>query len=156
MVSADISRVLFGLIEFAVGFVILVSPQRVRRLSLSREVRVDQTRLPRDVVIVWRLIALGFMVMGGVVMYSALMPTAAPPVPVVNDLGLVLTAVVWTIVGVALVIWPARMRSLTNPDWRRYEDWPLAGTSLAGYRITGLVLGALGIGLMFVLLDRVH
>jgi hypothetical protein len=33
----------------------------------------------------------------------------------VSDLGFVLTAVVWTMVGAALILWPARVRSLTNP-----------------------------------------
>jgi hypothetical protein len=104
------------------------------------------------------------MVMGVVVVYSALMPSASPhepkgdtsEVPVLNDLGLLLTAVVWTMVGIALVAWPARLRSLTNPDWQRYKDWPLVTTSLVWYRVGGVVLAALGAGLMFVLFNRVH
>jgi hypothetical protein len=74
----------------------------------------------------------------------------------VSDLGFALTAVVWTMVGVVLVAWPARVRSLTNPDWQRYKNWPLATTSLLWYRVAGLGLIAMGIGLMVVLINRVH
>jgi hypothetical protein len=79
LVNAEIGRALFGLVEFAVGFVIFAWPQRIRKLSPSREVRVDPTALSRDVVVVWRLVALAFMIMGAVVMYSALTPGASRP-----------------------------------------------------------------------------
>jgi hypothetical protein len=74
----------------------------------------------------------------------------------VSDLGFVLTAVVWTMVGAALILWPARVRSLTNPDWQRYKNWPLAATRLLWYRVTGLGLVVMGVGLMYVLFNRVH
>jgi hypothetical protein len=73
-----------------------------------------------------------------------------------DDLGFIVTAGVWTMIGAAMLIWPARVRSLTNPDWRRYKNWPLAGTSLVWYRVTGLGFVSIGIVVIFVLLNRVH
>jgi uncharacterized protein YjeT (DUF2065 family) len=78
-VNTEIGRALFGLVEFAIGLVTFTWPHRVRKLSLSREVRVDKTTLRRDVVVVWRLVGLAFMTMGVVVMYSALTLGASQP-----------------------------------------------------------------------------
>jgi hypothetical protein len=55
-----------------------------------------------------------------------------------------------------MVVWPARVRSLTNPEWERFKNWPLAATSLLWYRVTGLGFVAMCIGLIYVLFNRVQ
>lgn len=73
-----------------------------------------------------------------------------------DDLGFIVTALVWTAIGVAMVVWPERVRSLTNPDWRRYKGWPLAATSLVWYRVTGLGFVSIGVVVIYVLLNRIE
>jgi len=68
----------------------------------------------------------------------------------------VFIAAAWVAVGIAMLAWPARVRSVTNPDWRRFQKWPLAGTSLVWYRLTGLGFVAMGTFLIYVLVNRVQ
>ena len=55
-----------------------------------------------------------------------------------GTIALLVFAVVWVVVGALMLLSPARVRSLTNPDWQRYQTWPLAATSLVWYRVSGL------------------
>jgi hypothetical protein len=73
-----------------------------------------------------------------------------------EPVALLVFAVLWVVAGMAMLLWPARVRSLTNPDWRRYQKWPLAGTALVWYRVTGLVFVFIGGVTILLLFDRIQ
>ncbi len=58
---------------------------------------------------------------------------------------LILWASAEIIVGLAFMLWPERLRSWTLPDHRRYERWPIKGTSLWSYRLMGFGFVFMGI-----------
>ena len=67
---------------------------------------------------------------------------------------LLVAAVVWVIAGLLTLLWPSRVRTLTNPNWRRYEKFPLAATALIWYRVTGLGFVVLALFVILALLSH--
>jgi hypothetical protein len=68
---------------------------------------------------------------------------------------LFVVAALWVVAGIAMLLWPARVRALTVPDWRRYEKWGRwSGTALIWYRFTGLVLMLIGGVTIYAVLMR--
>jgi hypothetical protein len=79
LVTITVGRVLFGLLEFAVGFAMFFWPQRMRAPWISSAAHAGEPKLGRDVLTVQRLIGLAFLVMGAVIVYSGLVPDGLPP-----------------------------------------------------------------------------
>ena len=87
--------------------------------------------------------------MGAVFVYSGLVPGEHG----LGTIALLVFAVAWVVVGAVMLLWPARVRSLTNPDWQSYQTWPLAAASLVWYRVSGLGFVFVGSIAIYVLLS---
>jgi hypothetical protein len=136
---SEIGRVLFGFVEVAVGLLMLAWPRQMRAPWIS-SADPGGSEARRGVVLVQRLIGLAFTVMGAVIVYSGLVPAEQG----LERIALLVFALLWVVVGVVMLLWPARVRSLTNPDWGRYQTWPLAATSLVWYRVSGIGFALIG------------
>ena len=73
------------------------------------------------------------------------------PEPGLGTIVLLVFAVFWVMAGAVMLLWPARVRSLTNPDWKRFQTWPLAATSLIWYRVSGLGFVLVGSIVIYVI-----
>ena len=153
--SVEVGRAILGVVQFGVGFALFGWPERMNSLSLSRAVRTG--KLGRQTLIAQRLLGVAFMAIGAAIIYSALSPAGLPTEGTKpRDLALLAASLVWLVIGVAMAIWPARARTLTNPDWQRYEGVSLAANSLFSYRITGLGFALIAIVAIFFLVDRIQ
>jgi hypothetical protein len=63
-------------------------------------------------------------------------------------------AAAWVVVGLAMILWPERARSLTIPDWQRHGKSWLSLTNLVWYRFSGLGLVLIGSVTIYLLANR--
>lgn len=112
----------------------------------ARSAKTDLDDL-RQTVLVQRAIGMLFFVMGSVVAYAGLSPNGpdatSSGVPRIASL---LFAALWALLGVVMVIWPERVRAVTNPNHATLRGLSLAGSALSSYRLTGvgfIVMGAI-------------
>lgn len=65
-------------------------------------------------------------------------------------------ATMWVVAGVAMLLWPERVRSLTIPDWPRYAKSWLSPTNLAWYRFSGVGFVLIGgVVVIYLLANRI-
>lgn len=151
--SQEVGQALFGLLQAAVGAAMLLWPQRMRAPWRSPRFRRADARVGRGVVIVERLTGLAFLVTGSLFTYFAVVEGAAPDAsrPGLARFAVFIFAVAWSLVGAAMALWPAHVRSITNPDWAELGSFSRAASSLSAVRITGLVFIAISVAVLLTL-----
>jgi hypothetical protein len=144
---------LFALLQAAVGVGLLLRPERMR-LPWARPNRVAQA--PRETRLAQRGIGLALLVAGAWQAYLALTQGAAASDATVSGPArtfVLVFSALWCLVGAAMALWPARFRALTNPDWANHGELARMSSSLMSYRITGLVLMAMGLIAVLVIFN---
>lgn len=131
----------------------VIWPARMAAPWSARTAETDPDDL-RRAVLGQRAIGALFFVMGCVVAYAGLSangPDATSTgIPRVASL---LFAALWALLGVATMVWPERVRSVTNPNHATQRGLWLAGSALSSYRLTGAGFIVMGAIVAFVILS---